>query len=140
MKLLPIFPFTWQSQVKQYPPAGEPGMGYFAGSLSDPDLPPVDCLLWRSDDGALRGILNHFPVDYPPWEQAGNITLIVDPTRRRQGIAHRLLAEADRRWDVPWTQQGYTKDGLLTVVRFLSLAERRDELNAVLAELIALQQ
>lgn len=136
MKLLPIFPFTWDSQVRQYAPTGEPGLSYFAGVMpSSPDKPPVDCLLWRSDDGVLRGVLNYFPVDYPPWEQAGNITLLVDPDWRRQGIAHRLLADADSRWRIVWTQQAFTKDGLLTVLAFLSRAERWTDFNAVMAEL-----
>lgn len=136
MKLLPFFPFTWESQLVQYPPTGEPGLGYFAGVMPHAlDKPPVDCLLWRSDAGVVQGVLNYFPVDYPPWEKAGNITLIVDPARRHEGIALRLLTEAASRWEIDWAQQAYTEDGLLVVLRFLAHAQRWTDLNAVMSEL-----
>ncbi len=73
---------SWEGQAEQYPPAGEPGIGYFAGDAGFAQ--PVDCLLWRDETGALRGILNHYPVDMPPWEQAGNLTVLVQPGWRRR--------------------------------------------------------
>lgn len=104
---------SWENQVRQYPQRGEPGLGYFAGDVSEhyPGLPPVDCLLWRDDDGWLRGILNHYPVDYPPWEEAGKVNVFVDPARRHMGIATILAREAWSRWDVTLGAQDFTDEG-----------------------------
>jgi GNAT superfamily N-acetyltransferase len=77
-----------------------------------PGKPPIDCLLWRDDDGILRGIVNHYPVDYPPYEKAGNVNIWVDPTCRRTGIASQLWAEAVKRWNVRFQEQRFTQDGV----------------------------
>lgn len=104
---------SWESQVVQYPTAGPPGVSYFEGDVSEvyPDHPPVDCLLWRSEQGTLHGILNHYPVDYGTLERKGNVSLFVDPEWRRQGIATRLVTEAWSRWDTTLRQQTFTVDG-----------------------------
>ena len=100
---------SWASQVKQYPPLGEPGIGYFAGETG---LGTVDCLLWRDDRGVLRGILNRYGHDFPPYEKAGNVNIFVQPEYHRQGIGTALVAEAERRWGpINLDQQQFTEAG-----------------------------
>ena len=106
---------TWESQACQYPSTGEPGITYLAGDI--PDEEPVNCLLYYGKDGRLAGILNHYAVDYPPYEQAGNANTFVHPLKRRQGIATALLKEAMRRWDIDLSQQQYSREGLVLVTR-----------------------
>jgi len=91
---------SWESQVCQYPPVGEPGISYFAGDVSDsfPDKPPIHCLLYRAPRGILVGILNFYEVDYPPHEQAGNINVFVKANQQRKGIGTALVLEALGRW------------------------------------------
>jgi GNAT superfamily N-acetyltransferase len=112
---------SWEGQAAQYPPTGEPGIGYFAGDAGYNK--PVDCLLRRDGTGLLRGILNHYPVDMPPWEKAGNVTVLVQPGWRRNGIASALLDEARRRWPIDLTAQTYTDNGR----RFIAAYRRRRE-------------
>jgi GNAT superfamily N-acetyltransferase len=88
--------YTWESQVVQYPPTGPPGISYFCGKLSDELF--VDCLLYRDETGELVGILNHYPVDFPPHEREGDENIWVHPSRRRRGIGSALLLEARFRW------------------------------------------
>lgn len=114
MELIDEVAFDWASQVVQYPP---PGIGYFAGEV--PGAPPVDCLLWRDEHGALCGVLNYFSLDYLPLERAGNFMVMVDPERRRRGIATALLAEAVSRWPINFEQQAYTRAGLQCVLKYV---------------------
>lgn len=115
---------SWESQVVQYRDAPEPdeeGITYYEGDVSEtyPDAPPVDCLLyWRRripGGTALHvvGILNHYPVDYPPHERAGNVNVWVRAPQQRQGIATRLWDEAVRRWGVRLEEQRFTASGAL---------------------------
>lgn len=83
-------------------------------------VPPVDCLLWRDDRGALAGVLTYFAVSYYEkdgtlLDEAGNFTVLVRSDARRQGIATKLVAEADRRWKLNFDQQLYTPSGLALV-------------------------
>ncbi|MDT7538329.1 MAG: hypothetical protein QOI82_1914 [Actinomycetota bacterium] len=101
---------SWESQVGQYPPLGPPGVGYFAGVVSD-DVRPVDCLLWRDQDGLLRGILNHYPEDFGS-QPAGSVNLWVQPGFFGRGIATALVLESRLRWpDIDPTAQRYTAAG-----------------------------
>lgn len=109
---------TWDSQVVQYPSDGPVGLSYFSGTMSD-GVPPVDCLLYRGNDGKLLGIANYYAVDYPPYERAGNYLILVDPEHRREGIARALLAEMDARWGVDFSQQKYSTKGLLAARQYL---------------------
>ena len=88
--------YTWESQASQYPPTGPPGVSYFRGELSKELY--VDCLLSRDETGALVGILNRYPTDFPPHEREGDANVWVRPDRRRQGIGSALLSEASFRW------------------------------------------
>ena len=114
--------FSFESQVCQYPRLGAPGIDYFAGVIpihAERGDPPIDCLLWRDEQGLVRGILNHYPVDYPPHERAGNINLYVHPEWRRRGIATALLREAERRYgSTRWAQQRYSPDGLQMMLHY----------------------
>lgn len=102
--------YPWVSQAMQYPAKGDPGVGYFAGEVGG-GKPPVDCILYRGDDGRLLGILNHYPVDYPPWEKAGNVNIWVHPQALRNGIATKMLDEAMSRWSIDLDQQRFTRAG-----------------------------
>lgn len=113
----PRFILPWESQVHQYPETGDPGISYFRGDLTDGRW--VDCLLWRDREGLLRGILNHYPVDVPPWERAGNFNIYVDPRFYRQGIGTELVTEADLRWSLDFEQQDYTPNGAKLVAKYL---------------------
>lgn len=118
---LPEGSLPWESQVVQYrdaPPPEAPGITYFAGDVSDvhPGKPPVDCLLyweWNPKRTRLRivGIANHYPVDYPPWEEAGNVNVWVRKSHQRRGIATALYDEAVRRWNVSLVGQRFTPSG-----------------------------
>lgn len=110
----PALSFT--SQARQYPATGPAGIGYFKGEIDATTY--VDCLLWRDTDGTVRGILNHYPTDLPPWEKAGNINIFIDPTMRRRGIATALLMAASQRWLVNLSQQRYTSEGRAFIMGF----------------------
>jgi GNAT superfamily N-acetyltransferase len=105
--------FTWESQARQYPTHGKPGLSYYRGDVSEAFCPGahVDCLLWRDDTGALIGILNHYPMDFPPYEKAGNVLVYVRADRRRAGIGTALVHEARTRWPVDFHAQRYTDAG-----------------------------
>ncbi len=68
-------------------------IGEFGGVL-------VDSLLYRDDDGVLRGILNY---------RAAKINMWVHPDHQRKGIGTALLVEAMNRWDdIDLLAQDYT--------------------------------
>ena len=111
--------YTWDSQAKQYPATGEPGIHYFKGDLDDNELKPpeaeltrwVDCLLSFDPEGRLVGILNRYPMDFPPLERRGNVNVWVHPEHQRQGIGAELVRAALDRWVIDFTQQRYTTSG-----------------------------
>lgn len=114
--------FTWDSQKVQYPPFGPPGVNYFRG-----DFPTghrysglwVDCLLSRSEQGILQGVLNYYSFDLPPFEQRGTVNLFIDPKHKRQGIATALLDEAFLRFSINLLQQRYSPSGLAFIIAYL---------------------
>lgn len=117
----PIETFSFASQVKQYPELGPKGIDYFAGVL--PDI-TVDCLLYRDKSGKVRGILNHYPktvgiLGTGDYEKKGNVNIFIDPRFKRQGIATKLLAEAERRWTINFQQQRYTLEGEAFIKAYL---------------------
>lgn len=117
---------SWKSQVGQYPERGEPGISYFAGrqDTDGREYPePIHCLCWRDEEGILRGVLNYYAVDYPPWEVAGNVNVFVEPSWKHQGIGAALVSEAHRRWGINWTQQRYTREGLELAMRMIPRLE-----------------
>jgi len=100
---------SWDSQAEQYPAQGGPGIVYFAGETS---LGTVDCLLFYDRKKRLRGILNYYAIDFPPWEKAGNVNVWVHPSTRRRGIATQLVRAAMQRWRIDLDQQRFTPSGL----------------------------
>lgn len=117
--------YSWESQQRQYPRLGAPGISYYAGPM--PQISPdyiVDCLLWRDDDGIVRGILNHYGMDGSLLEARGNVNIWVDPAWKRRGIATALITEAVRRWDIDPAQQRYTPEGSALVTALLQGARR----------------
>lgn len=109
----------WQSQVRQYPATGPAGISYFAGHVDGFAL-PVDCLLYRGDDGALLGVLNHYPQDMPPYEEKGNVLVLVHPEHRREGIGMALMLEAIDRWELDPAGQKYSRKGMQLVASYLT--------------------
>ena len=99
---------TWESQASQYAQRGEPGIRYERHTVGSW---PIDCLLYRGPSGYLFGILNHYPVDCPPYEKAGNINFWVRPDQRRRGIGTKLILEARRRWEIRGAGQRFTTAG-----------------------------
>jgi GNAT superfamily N-acetyltransferase len=113
--------FDWASQVCQYDRRGEPG---FTEEVHPLNGATVHCLLWRDQDGLLRGILNYYPDDVPGerithrgvtfrmgGEKAGNANIWVDPNHRGKGIGTMLAREAIARYRIDITQQRFTAAG-----------------------------
>lgn len=109
---------SWESQAVQYPERGGPGITYFAGETP---FGNVDCLLFYDRKKRLRGILNYYAIDFPPWEKAGNVNIWVHPEARRRGIATRLVRAAMQRWRIDLDQQRFTKEGLALAEHLESL-------------------
>jgi GNAT superfamily N-acetyltransferase len=111
--------FSWESQVKQYPTLGAPGIQYFAGVVEGREK-PVDCLLCKDVTGHVRGILNHYPVDFLPLEVAGNVNIWVDPEWQRKGIATALIKRCIQMYgQIPVEQQKYTSEGVQLLTAML---------------------
>lgn len=106
---------SWSSQVVQYqdapPPEQVPAITYYPGETH---LGTVDCLLYWVEIGGkprIVGILNHYPIDMPPWERAGNVNIFVRKSHQRQGIGTALWTEASGRWPVRLENQKFTAEG-----------------------------
>lgn len=114
---IPVVAYTWESQKRQFPAEGEPGIGYFAGETK---LGVVHTLLYRSWEGHVVGILYYYDRDFGPWEKAGNVNLLVDPAFQRKGIAMELLEEGERRYGkFNFEQQDYTVEGAALAKAYL---------------------
>lgn len=100
---------SWESQACQYPAEGGPGIVYFSG---DTPLGDVDCLLFYDRKKRLRGILNYYAIDFPPYEKAGNVNVWVHPSSQRRGIGTALVMEAFERWNIDLDGQRFTPEGL----------------------------
>lgn len=111
--------YSFQSQVVQYPQNGPPGISYFRGASPwmEEQGKWVDCLLFRDDNGRIRGILNHYPFeltdpeDSSVTEKKGNINIFIDPLYKNKQVGTKLLDEAITRYDVDLNQQTYSAEG-----------------------------
>lgn len=121
------FLYTWESQVKQYPKTGAPGIDLFVGTFTEAMLPEypdawgkqVWTLLYRNNKGHAIGILNYYPQDLPE-EEAGNVNIWVHPRRQGRGIGTKLADELVRRgWPFTWEQQSYSLAGHAFVRSYL---------------------
>jgi len=122
LKVTILTAYSWESQAVQYPPKGKAGIDYFKGVVDSRVY--VDCLLYRNEEGDLIGILNHYPMDVPPFEIKGNFGIWIKPENQRQGIATKLLQEALNRYDdITIEQQKYTPEGLKFITNFLKTAK-----------------
>gem|GEM_PF-5119136 len=70
-----------------------------------------DYLLYRDNDGIIRGIFHRYARDIWPFITAGEFCIIVQPHHRRREIGTTLLAEPDRRFTLDFTIQTYTRAG-----------------------------
>lgn len=140
--------YSWESQVKQYPkrgapgielvvatfiaPGAEPGPARVDGNLQvycevprdEPDMfgQQVFTLLYRNTRGRVVGILNYYPTT-TRYEKAGNTNTWVDPSRQRRGVGTKLHDEANRRWGpINYAQQSYSMAGHAFTTKYL---ERR---------------
>ena len=124
--------YSFRSQVVQYPADGPPGISYFKGVVDESTW--VDCLLYRDSDGKIIGILNHYPFstkdpdDPRIGERKGNINIFVDPKRKREGIATKLVNEATVRYNVDLRKQRYSDEGAKFINKYIrKLPENKDK-------------
>lgn len=121
-EMIPGPALSWASQVRQYPQRGKFGDHIVQWTFMVNGRHPVECLLYYDNARRLRGILNFYPQDVPPWEKKDNVNVFVDPETRRQGIATRLIRAALERWPhLNADQQRYTPEGLALVEHLESL-------------------
>lgn len=111
--------YSFQSQVVQYPQNGPSGISYFRGASPwmEEQGKWVDALLFRDDNGRVRGILNHYPFDLidpenpSVREERGNINIFIDPLYKNKRVGTALLDEAISRYDVDLNKQNYSTEG-----------------------------
>ena len=88
----------WQGQAAQFPPFGEPGLGYEQRTIGPPEKRTVvDCLTYRDANGVLIGLLFHYN-ENNPFQEPDSLTFMVNPDRQREGAGTALLGEAVSRW------------------------------------------
>lgn len=112
--------FTWESQRDQFPRFGPPGLTrMYVNSfddglepLRDSDDPPVSVYLFRDSIGLLRGIAYRYGSGLE-LEERGNVSVWVDPARRRQKIGTRLVAAVVADWKPDFRAQRYSETGRL---------------------------
>ena len=116
--------FSWESQAGQYPPLGPPGISTMRMRFEDGRW--INCLLYRESGGSLVGILNHYPVDLPPWEQKFTINVWVHPAHRSKGIATEMVLGAMQEgWPISVEDLKVTGSGL-ALTRSVARRVRRD--------------
>jgi hypothetical protein len=113
-------PWPFNGQASQFDKKGPPGLSYFRGEGGDALKKGqwVDCLLWRDDNGILKGIVYHYPQDLS-LEKKGNMNVFISPDSKRQGIASILVAEAIERYNVDLRRQRYSEEGAAFINNFV---------------------
>lgn len=119
--------YSFQSQVVQYPQNGPSGISYFRGASPwmEEQGKWVDALLFRDDNGRIRGILNHYPFELIDpenpsiREKQGNINIFIDPLYKNKQVGTKLLNEAMTRYDVDLNQQDYSTEGAAFINAFV---------------------
>jgi len=76
-------------------------------------------LLYYGDNNSLQGILNHYPVDIPPYQKLGSVNIQVRSDKRRVGIATALLNEGIKRFKINLKNQEYTLSGERFIRKFM---------------------
>ena len=121
-------PWPFNGQASQFDKKGPPGLSYFRGEGGDSLKKGqwVDCLLWRDDNGILKGIVYHYPQNMA-LEKKGNMNVFISPDSKRQGIASILVAEAIKRYNVDLRRQRYSEEGAAFINNFVrNLPENTD--------------
>lgn len=95
----------WAKRKDRYDEVGEVGLTEIQTKYMGK---PVNTLLYRDEQGILRGIITHFPKAIIPYKMEGEVDLAVDPSCRRQGIGMKLIKKASELWDIQAKLQRYT--------------------------------
>lgn len=111
--------YSFESQAKQFPKIGEPGMSWEIQFVDDMPDCPIHCLLYRNRKGIVIGILYYYERDMDELERAGNVNIYVRPDRQRRGIGSALALACDQRFHVDFEQQRYTREGLALIEHLL---------------------
>lgn len=124
--------WSFKSQSDQFDEIGKPGLSYFKGTGNGLKKGQwVDCLLWRDEQGKLKGIVYHYPQDLP-LEKKGNMNIFIAPDAKRQGIGTKLVAEAIKRYKVDLRQQRYSEEGAAFINNFVrNLPENKEKFGGV---------
>lgn len=88
---------AWAMIRARWPDSGTPGVTEAKNPAGD------DVLLYRDQQGRLLGALSH--------SRQGRLNVIVDPTRRGEGIGRALVRAAGRRWPIDLSVQQMTPAG-----------------------------
>lgn len=104
----PFQDLAWREILARWPLLGPPGITFAERS-------GVDVLLYRLPTGRLAGALSH--------AANGAINVMVDPTKRGQGIGRALVRAAARRWQLDLSVQRMTPAGYRLVTH---IDPRRD--------------
>lgn len=123
MREIESLSYSWESQARQHPHRGGPGIErdthrFEAGIYDDCVIPEaehhVDVFRFYDEHRRLRGLLYHYAVDLPPLERKGNVNVLVHPAFQRRGIGSQLVEAArEALGGIDFQQQDITPEGKL---------------------------
>lgn len=91
----------WDKNTRKIEPTGPSGFSVLnvrSGVLT---------LVYRDEEGILKGLLNYYPNGIFARNKPGEVELLVHPDARRQGIGMKVLKEGIRLWDIQARKQRY---------------------------------
>ena len=93
----------WNKSTSKIDELGPPGLNVVQVRLL------VQTLVYRDEEGFLKGVLYHYPQGFAHMKKPGEVELMVHPDSRRQGIGMKLLKEGIRLWDIQAKKQRYNE-------------------------------